>query len=141
MTLNAPDFRHMARQSLARAKAELAANDSSRFRYAALELRDAMEALTYDRALAFQDDIPSVGQRHPPSGVLETAAGAGDSHTARNRSSWSGPGQKLMWWSRGLPSAADAGQTFPLAAPAAVPSASRWPAPVRPACSVPELSK
>jgi hypothetical protein len=35
-----------------------------------------------------------------------------------------------MWWSRGLPSMADAGQTFPLAAQAAVPSASRWPAPV-----------
>lgn len=58
MTISDPGFRHMSHESLARAKAELAANDSSRLRYAALELRDAMEALTYDRALAFQDDIP-----------------------------------------------------------------------------------
>jgi hypothetical protein len=43
---------------LARAKAELAANTPDRLRYAALELRDAAEALTYDRALAFTDDIP-----------------------------------------------------------------------------------
>jgi hypothetical protein len=48
----------MAREALARAKAELASNDPLRLRYAALELREAMEALTYDRALAFQDDIP-----------------------------------------------------------------------------------
>lgn len=58
MTISAPNFRHSARESLARAKAELAANDPIRLRYAALELRDAMEALTYDRALAFKDDIP-----------------------------------------------------------------------------------
>jgi len=43
---------------LARARTELAADDPHRLRYAALELRDAMEALTYDRALAFKDDIP-----------------------------------------------------------------------------------
>lgn len=54
----APDFRYAARESLARAKIELAADDPHRQRYAALELRDAMEALTYDRALAFKDDIP-----------------------------------------------------------------------------------
>jgi hypothetical protein len=58
MSTNAPNFRHLATESLARAKAELAANDTARLRYAALELRDAMEALTYDRALAFKDDIP-----------------------------------------------------------------------------------
>src|SRR5689334_18183442 len=58
MTINAPDFRHSARESLIRGKAELAANNPHRLRYAALELRDAMEALTYDRALAFKDDIP-----------------------------------------------------------------------------------
>ena len=45
----------MARKSLARAKTELASN---RTRYAALELRDAMEALTYDRALAWANDLP-----------------------------------------------------------------------------------
>src|SRR5437867_1615135 len=51
MATNAPNFRHLARQSLARAKTELATNDAQRLRYAALELREAMEALTYDRAL------------------------------------------------------------------------------------------
>jgi hypothetical protein len=58
MAPNAPDFRQLARDSLARAKEELAANNPHRLRYAALELRDAAEALTYDRALAFADDIP-----------------------------------------------------------------------------------
>ena len=58
MTINAPDFRLSARESLMRAKTELKANNSPRLRYAALELRDAMEALTYDRALAFKDYIP-----------------------------------------------------------------------------------
>ncbi|MBK9604912.1 MAG: hypothetical protein IPO58_00150 [Betaproteobacteria bacterium] len=56
--ISPPNFRQLARESLARTKAELAANDPHRLRYAALELRDAMEALTYDRALAFQDYIP-----------------------------------------------------------------------------------
>ena len=59
MPINAPNFRHLARKSLARANAELAANDPHRLRYAALELRDTMEALIYDRAMAFKDDIPS----------------------------------------------------------------------------------
>jgi hypothetical protein len=50
-------FRRLAHESLARAKVELGANTPDRLRYAALELRDAMEALTYQRALAFEDDI------------------------------------------------------------------------------------
>jgi hypothetical protein len=58
MKTDAPDFRRIARKSLERAKAELATNDPHRARYAALELRDAMESLTYDRAMAFKDDIP-----------------------------------------------------------------------------------
>jgi hypothetical protein len=53
-----PNYRHSARESLSRAKAELATQDLHRLRYAALELRDAMEAVTYDRALAFKDEIP-----------------------------------------------------------------------------------
>lgn len=52
------NFRHFARESLKRARTELAADDPHRLRYAALELRDAMEALTYDRAHAFRDEIP-----------------------------------------------------------------------------------
>lgn len=53
-----PNYRHLARGSLSRAKTELATQDLHRLRYAALELRDAMEAVTYDRALAFKDEIP-----------------------------------------------------------------------------------
>jgi hypothetical protein len=58
MTPDNPTFRRLAQESLARAKEELAANTPDRLRYAALELRNAMEALTYQRALAFKDDIP-----------------------------------------------------------------------------------
>jgi hypothetical protein len=36
----------------------MASQAETRLRYAALELRQAMEALVYDRALAFKDDIP-----------------------------------------------------------------------------------
>lgn len=53
-----PSFRSLAEKSLARAKQEFEANDPVRLRYAALDLRDALEALTYDRAKAFKDDIP-----------------------------------------------------------------------------------
>lgn len=53
-----PDYRRLARASLNRANSELASSDPARWRYAALELRDAMEAVTYDRALAFRDEIP-----------------------------------------------------------------------------------
>lgn len=57
-SFNTLNLRHLARESLTRAKAEIAAGDPIRLRYAALELRNAMEALTYDRALAFKDEIP-----------------------------------------------------------------------------------
>lgn len=52
------DLRTEARQALARAKGELAAQKVERIKYAALELRFAMEAVTYDRALAVKDEIP-----------------------------------------------------------------------------------
>ncbi len=52
-----PDFREIARTSLERAKSELNSDDPTRFRYAALELRDAIEAITYDWASALKDDI------------------------------------------------------------------------------------
>jgi hypothetical protein len=48
----------MARKALSRAKTELASNDLERVKYAALELRLAMEAVTYDRASAFKAEIP-----------------------------------------------------------------------------------
>jgi hypothetical protein len=52
------NFRHIAREALKRAKVELASNSPERVLYAALELRLAMEAVTYDRALAFKAEIP-----------------------------------------------------------------------------------
>lgn len=52
------DFRNSARQSLKRAESELNSDDPMHFRYAALELRYAMEALTYDRARAYKNEIP-----------------------------------------------------------------------------------
>lgn len=52
------DFRQRARHALERARCELKSGDNERLKYAALELRMAMEALTYDRARAFKDEIP-----------------------------------------------------------------------------------
>jgi hypothetical protein len=52
------DYRNRARRALERARAELGANDDERLPYATLELRFAMEAITYDRAQAFKDDLP-----------------------------------------------------------------------------------
>lgn len=52
------DFRNEARKALSRAKAELDSNDDERLKYAALELRLAMEALTYDRASAYRNETP-----------------------------------------------------------------------------------
>jgi hypothetical protein len=40
------------------AKNELASGDDARLKYGALELRMSMEALTYDRALAYKDEFP-----------------------------------------------------------------------------------
>lgn len=52
------DYRNEARRQLQRANDELASTDVQRLKYAALELREAMESLTYDRALAYKDDFP-----------------------------------------------------------------------------------
>lgn len=51
------DYRRAARNSLERAKSEVATNDPIRTRYAALELRYAIEALVYDRARALKEFI------------------------------------------------------------------------------------
>jgi hypothetical protein len=58
MTPNVRNLRPLARQALDRARAELASGTEERLRYAALELRQALEALTYDRGLAFSEFIP-----------------------------------------------------------------------------------
>ena len=65
-------YREMARKSLALAKTHLAAGNDIDTEYAALELRKAMEALTYSRALAIQDEIPPEEyKRWAPRKVLE----------------------------------------------------------------------
>ncbi|MDH5824202.1 hypothetical protein QFW77_14570 [Luteimonas sp. RD2P54] len=52
------NYRQLARQSLERAQSLLAEDDDDVLRYAALELRLCMEALTYDRAQAYKKEIP-----------------------------------------------------------------------------------
>lgn len=52
------DYRSVARQATERAKSLLATANDDQLRYAALELRFAMEALTYDRAQAYAKEIP-----------------------------------------------------------------------------------
>lgn len=55
MALN---YRDVARKSLNRAKQELTSNEKHRFRYAALELRMAFEALIYERAGNYSEELP-----------------------------------------------------------------------------------
>ncbi|MDR3525881.1 MAG: hypothetical protein P4L57_01290 [Rhizomicrobium sp.] len=75
VTSGISDFRTMARDSLARAEAELASNDPHRLRYAVLELRYALEALTYDQAWAIKDEIsPEKYKTWPPHDVLRMLA-------------------------------------------------------------------
>jgi hypothetical protein len=52
------NFRQRARDALGRAKAEMAIEDSERLKYAALELRMAIEALTYERAQSYREELP-----------------------------------------------------------------------------------
>lgn len=52
------DYRTLARDSTSRAKGLLATGIDDQLRYVALELRFAMEALTYDRAQAYAAEIP-----------------------------------------------------------------------------------
>ena len=51
------NYRHEAHQALKRAR-EALEDDDTRLKYAALELRMAMESLTYDRARAYKDEFP-----------------------------------------------------------------------------------
>lgn len=52
------NYRNDARKHLGQANAEMHGGSERRLRYAALELRMAMESLTYDRALAYKDEFP-----------------------------------------------------------------------------------
>lgn len=66
------DFRYLARKHLAAATAEIAANEDQRLRYAALELRSAIEAITYDRAKAYEKELPaSVYETWQPKKLME----------------------------------------------------------------------
>lgn len=51
-------YRSMAASALDRAKALFAAHSDETLRYVALELRLVLELITYDRAQAYQDEIP-----------------------------------------------------------------------------------
>jgi hypothetical protein len=52
------NYRSIARDARNRAEQELAAGSDSRVRYAALELRTAMEALVYERVLLYESELP-----------------------------------------------------------------------------------
>lgn len=52
------DYRSEARAAQKRARIELDSGEDVRLKYAALELREAMEALTYDRAVVYKAELP-----------------------------------------------------------------------------------
>lgn len=52
------NYLQQARESAKRARVELSTNEDERVRYAALEIRMALEALTYHRALVHRKEIP-----------------------------------------------------------------------------------
>jgi hypothetical protein len=52
------NYRSLAKERVAEVSRQLALEDSTALKYAALELRMAMEAITYDRAQAFKDEFP-----------------------------------------------------------------------------------
>ncbi len=53
------NYRHHARQAHQRADAEMASGDDERLKYAALELRIAMESLAYERVLSYRSELPA----------------------------------------------------------------------------------
>ncbi len=57
MSLRNIELRHLARESLSRAKHELASGEIERLKYAALELRLAIEAVIYDKARLYEQDL------------------------------------------------------------------------------------
>ena len=52
------DFRSLAKQALARAEAHISSGANEYLRYAALELRMCIEAITYDRAQGYEEVMP-----------------------------------------------------------------------------------
>lgn len=79
---------HLARHATARAKDLLDSAEDDKLRYAALELRLAMEALTYDRARVYAEEIPpeELGTWQPDKVMrllLEIEPSADSSYTVR----------------------------------------------------------
>jgi transcription elongation factor Elf1 len=67
------NFRNHARQALEQAKTQLAGDAPGRLRYAALELRLALEALAYDTAQSFEEELPeSAYEQWQPHRLVET---------------------------------------------------------------------
>lgn len=52
------DYRNKARKCLSRAEIELSTNDDNRLRYAALEIRLALESLIYQKASIYKTELP-----------------------------------------------------------------------------------
>lgn len=52
------NYRNEARKCLQRFEEEFRIDDNDHLKYSAIELRMAMEALTYDRALAYKEEFP-----------------------------------------------------------------------------------
>lgn len=66
------NFRQRARDALNRAKTEMASTDSERLKYATLELRMAIEAVTYERAQSYGDELPpSAYQTWQPKKLMQ----------------------------------------------------------------------
>ncbi len=66
-----PNFRQISRDCVDRAKKELSTNEDHRVRYAALEIRQAIEAITYDRVEAYKTELdPDVYARWQPRYLL-----------------------------------------------------------------------
>jgi len=65
-------FRENAKTALRKAKEQLEAKDDALLRYAALELRICIEALTYDRAQGYMPDLPpSTYAKWQPKKLME----------------------------------------------------------------------
>lgn len=66
------NFRQRARDCLARASLEIDSNDPERLKYAALELRMAIESLTYERARGYKSEMaPSAYQTWQPKRLMQ----------------------------------------------------------------------
>lgn len=66
------NFRNNAKKALTRAKKELESQEEERLKYAALELRLALEAITYDRLQGYHGEIPTrIYETWQPKRVLQ----------------------------------------------------------------------